>query len=63
MSSSKAVMNDELKTVWKEEVVAYLKVLSWHLRGVIEENHKNIRAPDLCTEIRTRAFLNTQQDR
>jgi hypothetical protein len=56
-------MNDELKTVWKEEVVAYLKVLSWHLRGVIEENHKNIRAPDLCTEIRTRAFLNTQQDR
>jgi hypothetical protein len=32
--------NDKLKRMWKETVVAYLKVLSRNCHGEIEENHE-----------------------
>jgi hypothetical protein len=33
-------MNDKLEIMWKEVVVTYFKVLSWHLLGGMEKNHK-----------------------
>jgi hypothetical protein len=33
-------MNNESQKIWKEAVVDYFKVLSWHLPGGTEENHK-----------------------
>jgi hypothetical protein len=33
-------MTDELETMWKEAVMAYIKVLSWNSHGGPEENHK-----------------------
>jgi hypothetical protein len=32
-------VNDELEKIWKEAVMAYFKVLSWHSPGGTEENH------------------------
>jgi hypothetical protein len=34
------IVNDELEMMWKEVVMAYCKVLSWHMPGGIEETHK-----------------------
>jgi hypothetical protein len=31
-------MNDELEIIWKEAVMAYFEVLSWHFLGGTEEN-------------------------
>ena len=36
----KQYINDEFKYMWKEAVMAYFKVLSWHLNGGTEENHE-----------------------
>jgi hypothetical protein len=33
------LMDDELENIWKEEIVAKIMVLSWHLPGGAEENH------------------------
>jgi hypothetical protein len=33
-------MNNELERTWKGEVMAYFKVLSWHLPEATVENHK-----------------------
>jgi hypothetical protein len=35
-------VNDELKRMWKEEVVAYNKVLCRHLPVRAEKNHENL---------------------
>jgi predicted P-loop ATPase len=35
-------MNDELERIWKEMVMAYFKVPSWHLSEESEEKHKNL---------------------
>jgi hypothetical protein len=35
--------NSEFKTIWKEEVAAYCKVLSWHSSGGTEKDRKNVR--------------------
>jgi hypothetical protein len=35
-------MNYELEKIWKESVIVYIKVLSRHLPGGIEENYKNL---------------------
>jgi hypothetical protein len=37
-------MINELKRMWKEVVMAKLKVLSWHLPGRTEEHHRNPQA-------------------
>jgi hypothetical protein len=34
-------MINELKRIWKEEAMAYFKVLSWNLLTATEENHEN----------------------
>lgn len=36
------VVDTELERMWKEVVVAYLKVLSRNLLAETEENHKNL---------------------
>lgn len=36
-------VNDDLEGMWKEAVIAYFKVLSWHLSGSTEENQENLR--------------------
>jgi hypothetical protein len=33
-------VNDELERMWKEEVMAYLSVLSRHFPGRTEENYE-----------------------
>jgi hypothetical protein len=33
-------MNSELERIWKDTVMAYFNILSWHLSGRAEENHK-----------------------
>jgi hypothetical protein len=33
------ILNDELERIWREAVVAYVKILS-HLPGLTEETHK-----------------------
>jgi hypothetical protein len=33
-------MCNELEMIWKETVVAHFKILSWHLPGGTDENHK-----------------------
>jgi hypothetical protein len=33
-------MNNELGRVWKEEVVAYFKIISWNSPGGTEEIHE-----------------------
>jgi hypothetical protein len=33
-------MNNELETMWKENIVAYIKVLPLHLSGQTEVNNK-----------------------
>jgi hypothetical protein len=32
----------EFKGIWKKAVMAYLKVLSWHLLEGLRKNHKNV---------------------
>jgi hypothetical protein len=44
-------MNNELKGIWKEILVAYFKVLSWNLSGGTEENHKNLQMASLRAKI------------
>jgi hypothetical protein len=34
------IMNNNLERIWKEAVLAQFKVLSRHLPGSTEENHK-----------------------
>jgi hypothetical protein len=41
-------VNDELKRVWKDAVVAYFKVLTQNLPGWTERNHEN-----QCQDIRS----------
>jgi hypothetical protein len=33
-------MSRELESIWNEAVMAYFKVLSWHLLGETKENHE-----------------------
>jgi hypothetical protein len=35
-------VNDKFERTWKEEIVTYFKVLSWHLSGVTEETTKKL---------------------
>jgi hypothetical protein len=35
------LMNDELERIWKETIIAYLKVLSWHSPGVAKKTTRN----------------------
>jgi hypothetical protein len=37
-------MNDDTVRMWKEEVVAYSKVLSRHLSGGTDENHEKLES-------------------
>jgi hypothetical protein len=36
-------MNEKLEKTWKEHILVYFMVLSRHLPGQIEENHKRLR--------------------
>jgi hypothetical protein len=49
-------VSDELERIWKEVVVAYFKVLSWHLPGGTEKNHKktSVRIAGLWAKISMR---------
>jgi len=38
----KQYINNKLKYMWKETVMAYFKVLSQHLNGGTEENHEEL---------------------
>jgi hypothetical protein len=45
---AECIISDGLERMWKEAVLAYFKVLSWHSTEGIEENHKksqDIRCP------------------
>jgi hypothetical protein len=44
-------MNDELKRIWKEAVLAQFKVLSRNLLGGTEENHEKLQVAGLLAEI------------
>lgn len=48
---------------WKEVVVAYLKILSWNLAGMTEENHErsSFRISAAPAQIQTHYLLNTKQ--
>jgi hypothetical protein len=35
---------DELRMIWKEVLMAYFKVLSWHLNGGTEENYEQTQS-------------------
>jgi hypothetical protein len=39
--ASNNMMVNELERIWKEAVMVYFKLLSWHLRGGTEENNEN----------------------
>jgi hypothetical protein len=39
------IMNEELERMWKEAMVAYLKILTQHLPGGSEENNNNKKKP------------------
>jgi hypothetical protein len=41
-TASNAEMNDKLKRMQKEAVVAIFKLLFWHLREWSEENHESL---------------------
>jgi hypothetical protein len=41
------LMNDEIERIWKEAVLAYFKVSSWHVPGGTEENYKNCQSGQL----------------
>jgi hypothetical protein len=43
-------MNGERVRVWKKDVVAYFKVLSWHSPGEAEENPENYQDNRLRTD-------------
>jgi hypothetical protein len=36
-------MNNEFVRVWNEAIVAWVKVLSYHLLEGTEENHRNLK--------------------
>jgi hypothetical protein len=36
------LMNDKLRRIWKETVVAYFKILPRNLPGVTEENYEDL---------------------
>jgi hypothetical protein len=46
-------MNEELRSMWKNAVVAYFNVLPRHSPRGIEENTKNLRTVGDTAEIRT----------
>jgi hypothetical protein len=48
------LMNDELKRIWKEEVVVLFKVISRHLPGGTENNHEK----DLGRPVSGPRFIN-----
>jgi hypothetical protein len=57
------LMNNHLERIWKEVVMAYLKVLSWHLPGGTEENHeKCVRMANIQAEILTQNLSNMKQE-
>jgi len=39
--------------MWKETVVVYFKVLSWHLHGGTEATHGKINITGLCAKFQT----------
>jgi hypothetical protein len=41
------IVNGKFERMWKEAVVAYVKVLSQHFRGGSEENHER-SVDNLC---------------
>jgi hypothetical protein len=41
-------MNDELERMWKEAVVAYSKLPSWHFLGETGENEENHNQDSRC---------------
>jgi hypothetical protein len=54
---------NELERIWKEKVVAWLKVLSRNLSGGTEKNHENpVRVAGLRAEIWTRDHPTTKDD-
>jgi hypothetical protein len=47
-------VNNDLKRLWKEAAISQLKVLSWHLPGVAEENHEKSHSEQLlCSAIQS----------
>jgi hypothetical protein len=49
------LVNDELERLWKDVVMAYIKVLSWCLLGGTEGNHENpVRVISVLAGIKTR---------
>jgi hypothetical protein len=37
-SDNRIIVNGEVRKIWKNEVVVYLKIQSWNLPGEIKEN-------------------------
>jgi hypothetical protein len=56
------LMNDELQRIWKEDVVAYFKVLSQHSHGGTEENHE-LSLVSVLAKSRIGHLLNIYQKR
>jgi hypothetical protein len=40
------IVNGEMERLWKEEVMAQFKILSWHSHKDTEKNHRNVNQND-----------------
>jgi hypothetical protein len=54
----------QIKKMWKEESMAYFKILSHHFNGMTEENHETnqIKIGSVQSDIQTQDFTNTKQE-
>jgi hypothetical protein len=51
------IMNDKMKEIYKDVIMGYFKVLSWHFPEEIQENHKNLSQDNQSLiEIQTVSF-------
>lgn len=56
-------VNNELESIWKEAVMGWFELLSWHLFEGNEESHKNlIKNNQLPTEIQTSHLSDTVEE-
>jgi hypothetical protein len=44
MSINRNLANIQFAGMWKKAVVGYFEIMSWHLLGMTEENHKNLNS-------------------
>jgi hypothetical protein len=53
VSNGKIIVHDALGRMWNKVAVDYFKVLSQHLPGTTEENHRKFGVAGLCSENQT----------